>query len=89
MYKHPPAPTDYGNLTPSDARSIFRLGEYYGTTAGFCLGFIQANLTVVPVEMADDFEEFCRKNPAPFPVLYRSKPGEVAAPELAENFDVR
>ena len=89
MNKFPLAPANHGHISPSEARSIFRLGDYYGATAGFCLGHIQANLVVVPADLADDFEQFCTNNPAPFPLLYRSKPGEVSAPLLATDSDVR
>lgn len=77
------------NLHPSEARELFRRGLYSGPTEGFCDGYFQINLAVLPECLADDFEEFCRRNRAPFPLIYRSKPGEVAAPPLAKNSDVR
>ena len=39
--------------------------------------------------MADDFELLCAKNSCAFPHLYRSQPGEVSAPPLASDSDVR
>lgn len=39
--------------------------------------------------MADDFERLCINNSSPFPLLYRSRPGEVSAPPLASESDVR
>ena len=88
-YKFPPAPSNHGTMKPAEARAIFRLGNYYGPTAGFCLGYLQANLTVIPSKFADDFEEFCKKNSAPLPLLHRSKPGDVLASPLAEGSNVR
>ena len=39
--------------------------------------------------MADDFERLCISNSSPFPLLYRSRPGEVSVPLLASESDVR
>lgn len=88
-YKHIPPPDNASSLSPSEARALFRRNGYYGPTSGFCAGYCQANLLVVPEQLADDFEQFCRLNPAPFPLLYRSKAGECSAPPLAEDSDVK
>ena len=89
MAKFLPPPENAATLHPLEARAIFRQNRYYGPTTGFCLGYLQANVAVFPEELADDFEEFCRRNRAPLPLLYRSKPGEVGAPHLAKNSDIR
>lgn len=81
--------SDSANLSPSEARGIFRRNGFHGKTSGFCAGYMQANVTIVPSELADDFEELCKKNHSAFPVLYRSKPGELGAPPLASNVDIR
>lgn len=52
-------------------------------------GYQQANVVVLPHHLADDFEAFCRRNPGPLPLLYRSKPGETACPPLAQHADIR
>uniref|UniRef100_A0A3B3HCT1 D-glutamate cyclase n=2 Tax=Oryzias latipes TaxID=8090 RepID=A0A3B3HCT1_ORYLA len=52
-------------------------------------GFQQANLLILPSRLANDFEDFCHRNPAPLPLLYRSKPGETSCPPLAGGADVR
>lgn len=83
------APENASSLSPKEARELFRANKYYGSTSGFCLGYVQTNLTVLPARDADDFEEFCKRNSAPLPLLYRSLPGELVAPPLAENSDVR
>ena len=89
MAKFLPPPENAATLHPSEARAIFRQNSYYGPTTGFCLGYLQANVAVFPEQLADDFEEFCRRNRGPLPLLYRSKPGEVGAPQLAKNSDIR
>uniref|UniRef100_A0A8D0A1I9 D-glutamate cyclase n=1 Tax=Sander lucioperca TaxID=283035 RepID=A0A8D0A1I9_SANLU len=49
----------------------------------------QANVVILPNHLANDFEAFCRKNPAPLPLLYRSQSGETACPPLARHADIR
>uniref|UniRef100_A0A3P8SAT3 D-glutamate cyclase n=1 Tax=Amphiprion percula TaxID=161767 RepID=A0A3P8SAT3_AMPPE len=49
----------------------------------------QANVVVLPNHLADDFEAFCRSNPAPLPLLYRSQSGETSCPPLAKHADIR
>ena len=82
-------PGSAGELAPSQARALFRGKSYYGTTSGFCMGYIQANIVVLPESLADDFQEFCKKNSGPLPLLCRSKEGEYTAPLLANDSDVR
>lgn len=84
-----PPPENAASLAPSEARQLFRLNRYYGPTSGFCLGYLQANMAVLPEELADDFEEFCRKNYGPFPLICRSAAGEIGAPPLAKDSDIR
>ncbi|XP_047466106.1 D-glutamate cyclase, mitochondrial isoform X2 [Mugil cephalus] len=52
-------------------------------------GYQQANVVVLPGHLADDFEDFCRSNPAPLPLLYRSQFGEISCPPLARSADIR
>ena len=84
-----PPPENAAALLPSEARQLFRQNGFDGLTSGFCAGYMQANIVVLPRELADDFEQFCRRNSAPLPLLYRSKPGEVGAPPLAKDSDIR
>ena len=88
-YKKPPPPENAASLEPREARELFRRNGFYGTTAGFCAGRLQANLVMLPSSMADDFEAFCRLNAGPLPLLYRSKAGECSAPPLAKDSDVK
>ena len=88
-FKQPPPPENAFSLAPSSVRQHLRENKYYGGTAGFCQGYVQANLVVVPEDLADLFEEFCARNSGPLPLLFRSQPGEVGAPLLAKESDVR
>ncbi|XP_078686673.1 D-glutamate cyclase, mitochondrial-like [Branchiostoma floridae x Branchiostoma belcheri] len=75
---------------PRDVRRLIRTGELRGrSTSGMCSGYAQANITILPKSLADDFEAFCSLNPGAFPLLYRSEPGELTAPPLAEESDIR
>ena len=83
-------PSDLAKVIPKDARLGFRNHSLEGVScAQLSAGYLQANIACVPSNMADDFEEFCRLNSSPCPLLYRSKPGEVSAAPLAENSDIR
>ena len=83
------APADAAKRSPKEIRAIFRKNEYYGTTSGFCVGHAQANVIMLPSSLADDFECLCRKNSGCFPLLYRSQPGDIGAPPLADNTDIK
>ena len=43
-----------------------RNNNFHGTsTSGFCPGFAQANLLILPAELAGDFRLLCSRNPVP------------------------
>ncbi|XP_038585589.1 D-glutamate cyclase, mitochondrial [Micropterus salmoides] len=52
-------------------------------------GYLQANVILLPSHLANDFEALCHRNPAPLPLLYRSKSGETSCPDLAKHADIR
>ncbi len=70
------------------ARLAARRGELTGNTAGVALGFVQANLVVLPQTLASHFLRFAQRNPKPCPVLGVSEPGSRALPELGEDLDL-
>lgn len=61
--------TPYINMDPKEVRERIRSQEITFPTAGMSAGYAQANLVILPEEWAKDFEEFCRLNPFPCPVL--------------------
>lgn len=75
-------PTD-----PARAREMFRSG-LSSPTAGWAPGYAQVNLIAVPVDWAEDVGLFCRRNPAPCPVLDTTAPGSVTT-RLADGADLR
>lgn len=83
------APENASALSPQEARALFRLNKYYGSTTGFCAGYLQANVTVLPKSLAKDFGDFCRKNHAALPLLYCSQPGEVTTTLATTETNIR
>ena len=75
--------------TPLSVRLACRHGSLQDVTAGLASGFLQAGLAGLPRSLADDFAEFSALNYGPFPLLYKSAPGETEAPLLAKDSDVR
>ena len=88
-YKYIPRPDNAATMSPSDARALFRRNGYNGPNNGFCVGYPMTNVVAFPKELADDFEKLCKKNSGPLPLIYRSKAGEVGAPPLATDSNVR
>ena len=56
-------------LTPREVRLKIRSQEITGQTSGMCPGYAQANLVVLPRELAYDFLLFTQRNPKPCPLL--------------------
>lgn len=54
---------------PQAVRALIRDGQWRRPTAGLCRGYVQANLVVLPQELAYDFLLFCQRNPKPCPLL--------------------
>ncbi|XP_035685139.1 D-glutamate cyclase, mitochondrial-like [Branchiostoma floridae] len=79
-----------GKMHPKDLRKLIRSGNLQGrSTSGMCKGRTQANLAIVHKSLAQDFLKFCQANEGPFPLVYVSKVGELGAPPLAEDSDIR
>ncbi len=72
-------------MQPKELRKEIANGTFTGQTAGECSGFVQANLVVLPEEYATDFEEFCRRNPKPCPLLEKVGPGSHLTTTIADS----
>ena len=55
--------------TPLEVRTMIRQGRWRKPTAGLAPGYVQANLVVLPRELAYDFLLFAQRNPKPCPIL--------------------
>src|ERR1700722_13204979 len=76
-------------LTGADVRRLARSGMLDGPTPGLALGFVQANLVVVPRDLAFDFLLFCQRNPKPCPLLDVTEPGSPEPRFVAAGADIR
>jgi len=76
-------------MSPKEFRSIVRRGETAVSTLVACRGYAQANLVVVPEEMAYEFLMFCQRNPRPCPVLDITEPGGPHPKLMAPEADLR
>lgn len=73
----------------ADVRAACRRGELTSPTPGLALGYVQANLVVVPKEFAYDFLLFCQRNPKPCPLLDVTDAGDAEPRFIAPGADVR
>jgi uncharacterized protein YcsI (UPF0317 family) len=71
------------------ARLAIRCNQHAGPTSGLAPGFVQANLAILPQALAQDFLQFCQRNPKPCPVIGMSAPGDPRLPALGEDLDIR
>lgn len=72
-----------------EIRKRARTGELSGPTPGLALGFVQANLVVVPRDLAFDFLLFCQRNPKPCPLLDVTEAGSPEPRLVAPGADLR
>ena len=75
-------------LSGIKARALIRSGEWTKPTAALAFGYVQANLVVLPLEWADEFESLCRLNPRPLPLLERMEPGSPVPAKSAPTADL-
>jgi uncharacterized protein YcsI (UPF0317 family) len=75
--------------TGLSARHAIRRNAFSGPTSGLAPGFVQANLAILPQNLAQDFLQFCQRNPKPCPLIGVSAPGDWRIPALAEDLDIR
>lgn len=76
-------------VQPQAARAAIRAGEWRGHTAGLATGYAQANLVVLPRELAYDFLLFCQRNPKPCPLLDVTDTGSPVPRLVAPDADLR
>ena len=80
--------TDTVNLSPAQVRELIRRGEITTPTSGMCPGYAQANLVVLPKELAYDFLLFAQRNPKPCPILEVSDVGCRELKKIAPGADI-
>jgi uncharacterized protein YcsI (UPF0317 family) len=81
--------TNLRDATGAAVRAACRAGELTGPTPGLALGFVQANLVLLPRDWAFDFLLFCQRNPKPCPLLDVTEPGDPEPRGVAPGADLR
>ncbi len=71
------------------ARQSIRRGEHCGPTSTLAPGYVQANLAILPKNLAEDFLRFCQLNPKPCPLVGVSAAGDWRLPALGDDLDIR
>ncbi|OWK46973.1 putative hydro-lyase [Fimbriiglobus ruber] len=77
------------HATGLDVRRACQRGELTGPTPGLALGFVQANLVLLPKDWAFDFLLFCQRNPKPCPLLDVTEAGNPEPALAAPGADLR
>ena len=75
--------------TPAEVRQLVRSGQWRGGTSGIAAGYVQANLAILPRDLAFDFLLFCQRNPKPCPVLEVIEAGGAEPVLTAPGADIR
>ncbi len=79
---------DYTSISPRELRALIRAGKVTGQTSGMCAGYAQANLVILPKDLAFDFLLYTMRNPRPCPVLEVTEPGSRLFKTMAAGADV-
>lgn len=77
-------------LSPVQVRKLCREDKFRsGGTPGYCHGYAQANVLILPSKYADDFRTFCHRNPVSCPLLGETPVGDPTVPSiLAKGSDI-
>src|SRR6202171_5005322 len=78
-----------GLASGAEIRRLAAKGELTTPTPGLAPGYVQANLVIVPQELAFDFLLFCQRNPKPCPLLDVTEPGSPEPRQAASGADLR
>lgn len=79
---------DYSKMKPYDVRKLIREEKITTPTAGMCAGYAQANLVVLPKNLAYDFLLFTQRNQRSCPLLEVSDVGSKKLRYLGKNIDI-
>lgn len=75
--------------TGAQVRRLIRSGTFLQPTSGVAPHHVQANVAILPKEVAFEFLLFCQRNPKPCPVVEVIEAGEVEAALTAPGSDIR
>jgi uncharacterized protein YcsI (UPF0317 family) len=77
------------SMTGREIRALCRSGSFDRPTAGVAIRFAQANLVILPSNLAGDFKAFCEANAQPCPVLEMCARGSFEPKTTAPGADLR
>ncbi len=72
-----------------EVRQQIRSNAWRGITSGVAPGHVQANLAILPKDLAFDFLLFCQRNPKPCPLLEVIEPGKIEPVITTPGADIR
>lgn len=78
----------YSHMQPQEVRKLIREGSINYQTSGMCLGYAQANLAILPKDLAYDFLLFTQRNPKPCPILEVSDVGDPFLKKIAKDCNI-
>jgi uncharacterized protein YcsI (UPF0317 family) len=76
-------------VSGKQVRALAAAGHLATPTAGLARGYVQANLVIVPKDLAFEFLLFCQRNPRPCPLLEVTDPGSPEPKTVAPGSDLR
>ena len=79
---------NYSDMEPAEVRKLIREGKITCPTSGMCAGYAQANLVILPKDLAYDFLLFTQRNPKPCPILEVSDVGSRDLHYIADDVDL-
>ncbi len=79
---------DYSKSLPHEVRKLIREGKLSGQTSGMCDGYAQANLIILPKDLAYDFLLFAQRNPKSCPILEVGDAGSREIKRMAKSADI-
>lgn len=80
---------DFSHSSPQEIRHLIRGGKILSPTSGMAEGYVQANLAIVPKNLAYDFLVFALRNPKSCPILDITDVGQAEPKLMAPGADLR
>jgi uncharacterized protein YcsI (UPF0317 family) len=77
------------NKRLAEVRASIRSGAWTDHTSGLADDHVQGNVVILPALYADDFLQFCKRNPKPCPLLAVGERGDPRLPTLGHDIDIR
>lgn len=76
-------------MSAQQVRNLIRENKLVKPTSGMALGYSQANLAILPRDVAYDFLLFAQRNPKPCPILDVTEVGSPVPRNVAPGADLR